>query len=114
MKITRYTNLALFKSKDAPSEANQKLPYFEMTAKVKDTDTKIYPAKFWYKQSESGLNYFSGNMAEPRTYEGKEYDGYVIVSIKELDALEAKVNEIPSVQTGGFTGEVASIDDIPF
>lgn len=118
MKITRYTNIALFKNKDAPAEANQKLPYFEMSAKEnKDATTKVYPAKFWFKKSESGVNYFSGSMSEARTYEGKDYDGYVIVSVKELNALEEASNR-PTVEGKGidmseFTGR-ADEASIPF
>jgi len=118
MKITRYTNIALFKTKDAPSEANQNKPYFEMSAKEnKESTTKVYPAKFWFKKSESGVNYFSGSMAEVRTYEGKDYEGYVIVSVKELDALEASINkpiEGKGIDMSEFTGAVKNTEDIPF
>ena len=118
MKITRYTNLALFKTKDAPAEANQNTPYYELVAKEnKDAQTKVYPAKFWFKQTDKGLNYFSGSMAEVRTYEGKDYEGYVIVSVKELDALEAR-NSTPTVEGSGidlteFTGAVDP-SSVPF
>lgn len=121
MKITRYTNLALFKTDNAPTEPNQKLPYYELIAKEnKDATTKVFPGKFWFKQTEKGLNYFSGSMAEARTYEGKEYDGYVIVSVKELNALEEASNR-PTVEgkgmediTAAFTGAATNPQDIPF
>lgn len=117
MKITRYTSLALFKSKDAPEKANEKNPYYDLSAKEnKDATVKIYPGKFWFKQTESGLNYFSGSMSEARTWEGKTYEGYVIVSVKELDALEEKVNSKPVEGKGIDMSEFgeADLSQIPF
>lgn len=123
--IKRYNTITLFKSKDAPSEANMNQPYYDLVAKEnKDSETKVYPAKFWFKQSEKGLNYFSGNMSETRNYEGKHYSGYTIVSTDELNALEEKLRLLeqkatePTVTPSGinieeFTGE-AKTGDIPF
>ena len=91
--IKRYTRLALFKSKNAPQEANSKDYYYDMVANVEgDNNDKTYAAKFWLKQSGSGLMYLSGETK--KTYindAGAVSDGYVIVSNRELDALEKEV-----------------------
>lgn len=119
MKITRYTALALFKTDNAPTEPNQKLPYYELVAKEnKDSEVKVYPAKLWFNESEKGVKYFKGSMAEARTYEGKDYEGYVIVSVKELNALE-EASSRPTVEGKGidmseFTGAATNPQDIPF
>lgn len=111
--IKRYTNIALFKSKVAPSEPNMKDPYYELTAKIKGTDDKIYAGKFWFKKSESGLNYFSGELQKPyESQAGAHYDGYVLVSVKELDRLEAELNK-HIVISGGYVGEVGSTGEEP-
>lgn len=119
--IKRYNTITLFKSKDAPSEANMNQPYYDLVAKEnKESEEKVYPGKFWYNQAKSGLLYFSGQMNEK--YQQKS--GYTIVSTDELDALEAKLLILeqkatePTVKPSGidmteFTGEVPT-KDIPF
>lgn len=88
--IKRYTRLALFKSKNAPPEANSKDYYYDMVANTEgDKNDKAYTAKFWLKQADSGFMYLSGETKKPYTNDvGATFDGYVLVSIKELDALE--------------------------
>ena len=124
-KISRHNNLVLFKKKDAPTNPNTKDVYFDLVAKVPNTEEKMYPGTFWWKQTLTGLNYFSGEMKKDYTNPaGATFPGFSLVSNKELDdqeaLLESLLNKVPdTVQSieevaQEFKNGEVKIEDIPF
>lgn len=95
-------------------------PTHDIVASDEKYENKVTVGSLWTRvaQSKDGQDYkfLSGTLQKSRTHEGKEYDGYVIITEKEYaEYMDLKAKTIlPSVQVGGYTGEVTNVEDIPF
>lgn len=110
MKLTKIT---LNKLVDTPV-AGDKKPSHNLVASDERYENKTSVGSFWLKQGQNG-NFLSGELKKSRTYEGKEYDGYVIITEKEWNEYQdLKKRVAKPVQVGGYTGEVKDISEIDF
>lgn len=101
------TKITLAKLVDTPI-AGDKKPSHAIVASDSNYQNKTTIGKLWLKSGERG-NFLSGQLDVEREHEGKVYDGYVIITQKEYNKLKN-----PSVEVGGYTGEVADINEIDF
>lgn len=97
-------------------------PTHDIVASDEKYENKTNVGSLWTKvaQTKDGVDYkfLSGGLSKTRTHEGKEYDGYVIITEKEWNEYQAlKLQRNASaVKVSSFdpsTGEV-NIEDIPF
>lgn len=115
MKLNKIT---VSKVQDS-GEVNSKRPTHNLVASDDKFENKTIVGSFWTKESQYG-KFLSGDMKKSRTHEGKDYDGYVIITEKEWDEYQTlKASNTPTVEGKGidvteFTGAVANTQDIPF
>lgn len=108
-----FTNISLKKLVDTPV-AGDKMPSHAIVASDDKYENKTTVGKMWLKEYD-GQKYLSGGLnKENRKFQKKDGTegtelGYVIISRDEYNRLVS-----PSVQTGGFTGEVADFSAIDF
>jgi hypothetical protein len=100
-------NISLFKRE--AKTPNQ--PSHDIIASDESYGNKTTVGAMWLKvaQDKDGNDYkfLSGGLSKPRTHEGKEYDGYVIITEKEWNEYQSLkgTNQKP-VEVGGYNGEV--------
>lgn len=108
-----FTNISLKKLVDTPI-AGDKMPSHAIVASDDKYENKTTIGKMWLKEYD-GAKYLSGGLNKTnRKFQKKdgaegEEKGYVIISLDEYNSLKS-----PSVQTGGFTGEVEDFSAIDF
>ena len=109
--MIKLTNVSVAKVQDS-GEVNSKRPTHNLVAADEKYENKTVVASFWTKEGQYG-KFLSGSMKKSRTSDdGKEYDGYVIITEREWDEYQSlKKGE---VKTGGYTGEVADTSEIDF
>lgn len=108
--MIKLTNVSVAKVQDS-GEVNSKKPTHNLVAADDKFENKTVVASFWTKEGQYG-KFLSGSMKKSRSYEGKDYDGYVIITEKEWNEYQSLKNG--TVKTGGYTGEVADISEIDF
>lgn len=106
------TKISLKKLSDNP-QAGDKAPCHSIVACDDKYENKTTVGKLWLKKGDYG-NYLSGQLDVDRDYEGKHYEGYVILSTKEYKELLSKVVEPRGYDGKIDTGEVKNINTIPF
>ncbi len=110
MKLNKIT---VSKVQDS-GEVNSKRPTHNLVASDDKFENKTIVGSFWTKESTYG-KFLSGDMKKSRSFEGKEYDGYVIITEKEWNEYQSlKGGNTPAVQVGGYTGEVSDTSAIDF
>lgn len=97
--------ISIQKVQDTP-EVGSKKPTHNLVASNDKYENKTIIGKLWVKEGQYG-KFLSGELSKARTYEGKEYDGYVILTQKEYDSLKG-------TPSSDDTGEVKDLSDIPF
>lgn len=116
--IKRYKNIAVGKISDHAGTG--KTPTHSLTVSEADFKGKKTVGSLWTKDGNYG-KFLSGLMSKERTYktpEGEEkfFEGYCIVSEKELDELEATIKEIMGKENhndnwGTFNSPNANMDN---
>lgn len=81
-------------------------------------ESTVVVGSLWTKvaQDKNGTDYkfLSGTLSKTRTgTDGKEYQGYVLITEREWNEYQV-LKGGTKVETTGYTGEVANIDDIGF
>lgn len=110
MKLTKIT---LNKLVDTPIVGDKK-PSHNLVASDENYGNKTSVGSFWFKSGTNG-NFLSGELKKPRVHEGKEYDGYVIITEKEWNEYQSlKGGNTLAVEIGGYTGEVVDTSAIDF
>lgn len=109
--MIKLTKITLNKLVDTPV-AGDKKPSHNLVASDDKFENKTSVGSFWFKQGANG-NFLSGELKKSRTHEGKEYDGYVIITEKEWDEYQT-LKASNTVEGKGYTGEVTSLDEIPW
>lgn len=107
-----YQTFNIFKN---DNKKNENQPDYRMT--VKTDEALIEVGAIWLKKNKEGKTYMSGKLSESRTYNGKDYDGYVLVKESEYDNLKKLVvQETPEVSGPEIEYPIDDInpDDIPF
>lgn len=91
-------------------------PDYRMVAKEDDVALEL--GAIWLKKSKEGKTYMSCKLQEARTYNGKDYDGYVLLKESEYDNLKKLVvqdapeeDESPKIE---YPIDDINPDDIPF
>lgn len=108
MKLTKIT---LNKLTDTPVPGDKK-PSHNLVASDEKYENKAIAGSLWLKKGPTG-NFLSGEMKKARTADdGKTYDGYVIITEREWNEYQSLKNN--TVDVGGYTGEVANVDEINF
>lgn len=90
-------------------------PDYRMVAKENNVASEI--GAIWLKKGNEGKTYMSCSLSESRSYNGKDYDGYVLIKESEYDNLKKLVvQDVPEV-TGPeieYPADDINPDDIPF
>jgi len=111
--IKKYKSFSVFKRKEVKSE---KAPGYDALASYQNPDgtfeKSVNIGGVWLKDGKDGSKYFSGKLSDTRTFEDKTFDGFCIVSEKELDNLILKVQN-PNYPVPGIDGEIRP-EEIPF
>lgn len=81
------TKITIAKRKDV-SVATK--PTHDLVASDDNYQNKTIIGSLWTKVSPDGNKFLSGSIQQPRTHEGKSYDGYVIITRKEYDRLKGE------------------------
>lgn len=108
--MKRYKNITIFK-KDTGGDT--KKPTHDISVSVEgDYNDKAYAGSLWTKQGEKGA-FLSGQFSKTREYNGKIYEGYVLVNEKELDNLLLKLAN-PNYPVEGIDTGIPDPSTIPF
>ena len=109
-------NITINKRKEVKAATH---PTHDLVASDENYQNKVIIGAMWTRvaRTESGEEYkfLSGTLSKTRTHEGKEYDGYVLITEKEWNEYQKLKNEVklPEVKVDIPDGS-ANIDDIPF
>ena len=114
MKLNKIT---VSKVQDS-GEVNSKRPTHNLVASDEKFENKTIVGSFWTKESTYG-KFLSGDMKKSRSFEGKDYDGYVIITEKEWDEYQTLKNGNDTVfntptEGKGYDGTVANVNEIDF
>ncbi len=111
--MIKLTKITLNKLVDTPVVGDKK-PSHNLVASDEKYENKTSVGSFWFKSGANG-NFLSGEMKKARSFEGKEYDGYVIITEKEWDEYQSlKASNTSTVAGKGYDGSVASTEEIDF
>lgn len=91
-------------------------PTHDIVASDENYQNKTIIGSMWTRVAQKdGVDYkfLSGTLSKSRTHEGKDYDGYVIITEKEWNEYQS-LKASNTVEGKGYTGEVASLDEIPW
>lgn len=97
------TKISLKKLTDTP-EVGGKQPSHAIIASDEKYENKVQVGKLWLKAGQYG-NFLSGQLDIERDFEGKHYDGYVLLTLKEynnLIASKSPTTQLPSTEDIGF------------
>lgn len=117
--MIKLKNIVLHKKKEVKVATH---PSHDIIASDENYQNKKTVGAAWTRiaQDENGNDYkfLSGTLSKTRTHEGKEYDGYVIITEKEFDEYQ-KLKKEPKIKVSGYEGEiddgsVKNIDEIDF
>lgn len=111
-------NITINKRKEVKAATH---PTHDLVASDENYQNKVVIGAMWTRvaTTESGEQYkfLSGTLSKSRTHEGKEYDGYVLITEKEWNEYQT-LKSSPSVKVGGYEGKIddgtASVDEISF
>lgn len=111
-------NFTVYKRKEVKAATH---PTHDLVAMDEKYENKTIVGSIWTRVAKDNegndYKFLSGTLSKSRTHEGKEYDGYVIITekqYKEYQELKNKVT-LPEVKVDipNETGEV-KVEDIPF
>lgn len=106
-------NITLNKIVDTPV-AGDKNPSHRLVASDEKYENKTTIGSMWLKSGQNG-NFLSGSLSKTRTgTDGKEYQGYVLITEKEWNEYQELKNKTTKVEGGGFSGEVSDVSEIDF
>lgn len=103
-----FTKLSIQKLQDS-GEADGKKPSHSLVASDDKYENKTMVGKLWTKTGTYG-KFLSGQLDSNRTYEGKEYKGYVLITRDEYDSLIK--NSIPVVKVDLAKASTEELNDI--
>lgn len=109
-------NITINKRKEVKAATH---PTHDLVASDEKYENKTNIGAMWTRiaKDSQGVDYkfLSGTLSKNRTHDGKDYDGYVIITEKEWNEYQTlKGTGSPAAQVGGYTGEVANTDSIDF
>jgi hypothetical protein len=99
-------NITIAKRKEVKT-ANQ--PTHDLVASDEKYENKVVVGAMWTRVTQDGTKFLSGGFSKNRTHEGKEYDGYVLVTENEYNEYQS----LKSKKVDPSLGEV-NVDEIPF
>lgn len=109
-------NITINKRKEVKAATH---PTHDIVASDENYQNKAIVGAMWTRtaKDEMGNDYkfLSGTFSKTRTHEGKEYDGYVLITEKEWNEYQSLKNEVklPEVKVDIPDGSV-DISDLPF
>ena len=95
-------------------------PTHDIVASDENYQNKAIVGAMWTRvaKDETGNDYkfLSGTFSKTRIHEGKEYDGYVLITEKEWNEYQKLKNEVklPEVKVDIPDDGSVKVDDIPF
>jgi hypothetical protein len=109
-------NITINKRKEVKAATH---PTHDLVASDEKYENKTIIGAMWTRTAKDseGTDYkfLSGTLSKPRTHEGKEYDGYVIITEKEWNEYQnLKGTNQKAVEVGGYNGEVTNVNEIDF
>lgn len=110
-------NITINKRKEVKAATH---PTHDIVASDEKYENKAIVGAVWTRvaRTESGEEYkfLSGTFSKTRTHEGKEYDGYVLITEKEWNEYQKLKNEVklPEVKVDIPNDGSVNIEDIPF
>lgn len=109
-------NFSLFKRTEVKAPTH---PTHDIIFSDEKYENKVTAGSAWTRvaQDKQGNDYkfLSGTLSKTRTgTDGKEYQGYVLITEKEWNEYQELKNGTPKVEGEGYTGEVADTKDIDF
>lgn len=106
-------NITINKKKEVKAATH---PTHDLVASDEKYENKTTVGAMWTRVAKDAqgndYKFLSGTLSKPRTHEGKDYDGYVIITEREWNEYQSLKNGSPAV--GGYAGEVADINEIDF
>lgn len=109
--MIKLTKITLNKVVDTPV-AGDKKPCHIIVASDDGYQNKTTVGSLWLKSGQMG-NFLSGELKRNRVIDGKDYDGYVIITEKEWDEYQNLKKNV-TVTPSGYNGEVADTSSIDF
>ena len=109
-------NITINKRKEVKAATH---PTHDLVASDEKYENKAVVGAMWTrvaKDSEGNdYKFLSGTLSKSRTHDGKEYDGYVLITEREWNEYQTLkgTNQTP-VEVGGYTGEAENIPDDVF
>lgn len=110
-------NITINKKKEVKAATH---PTHDLVASDEKYENKTVVGAMWTRvakdQQGNEYKFLSGGLSKTRTgTDGKEYQGYVLITEKEWDEYQSLKNGVAThVSIGGFNGEVSNTEDIPF
>lgn len=100
--MTKLTKITISKRKDG---SDPKRPTHDIVAADDNYNNKTVIGSLWTRVTQDGNKFLSGQLQSARkTVDGKEFDGYVILTQREYDELKS----------GNPTNGEVSSDDLDF
>lgn len=112
--MIKLTKISVSKLQDS-GEVDSKKPSHALNVSDEKYENKVVAGKFWTKTGNYG-KFLSGELSKSRTHEGKDYDGYVIITEKEWNEYQTLKSDTQGVKVSSFDpskGEV-NVDEIDF
>lgn len=108
-------NITIAKRKEVKTATQ---PTHDLVASDEKYENKTIVGALWTRTTDTGTKFLSGMLSITRTAtDGKEYEGYVLITEAEYKLLEEYKNSLVAkkeVSIGGYNGEVANVDEIDF
>lgn len=109
----KLTYISIQKLTDVPEPGSKKPTHNLIGANKNDKGEyvdKTTIGSFWTRESQYG-KFLSGEMKKARSHEGKDYDGYVIITEKEWDEYQA-LKASNTTEGKGYDGSVTDTTEI--
>jgi len=111
-------NITINKRKEVKAATH---PTHDLVASDENYQNKVIVGAMWTRVAKDDLGneykFLSGTLSKTRSHEGKEYDGYVLITEKEYNEYQT-LKLSPSVKVGGYEGKIddgsINVEDIPF
>lgn len=111
-------NITINKRKEVKAATH---PTHDLVASDEKYENKAIVGAMWTRVARDDMGneykFLSGTLSKSRTHEGKEYDGYVLITEKEYNEYQT-LKLSPSVKVGGYEGKIeygeVPVEDIPF
>ena len=110
-------NITINKRKEVKAATH---PTHDLVASDEKYENKAIVGAMWTRVARDDMGneykFLSGTLSKSRTHEGKEYDGYVLITEKEYNEYQTLKSQAETIKSSGYdvtSGEVKT-EDIPW